>query len=419
MTAPSEPRHPPPRVKESPRAALHGRATEGGNVSDMDLQQGANAPVPGGRASVTLDWRPASGVEADASAYLLTGSGKVRGDQDMIFRKRPSGGDGAIRFAPNGSAAAFEVDLARMPAEIERVVFCASVQEANGRGHTLTMLRDAAISVSGEAELRFAPELAGSREAAMVFGELYRRNGAWKFRAIGQGFNGGLMPLARLFGVSLPDGPAAPVAPAEPVPVPAAPISLSKVTLEKSGQTVSLQKRGTSFGEIVVNLNWSRARGWFGGGAVDLDLGCLFELADGRKGVVQALGNVFGDYHGAPWIELSGDDRTGDASEGETLRINGAHWADLRRICIFANIYDGAPNWQKTDGVVTVSVPAQPPIEVRMTDGRNDKRLCGIVMIENDAGQLKATRLVEYVRDQEQLDRRFGWGLRWVAGRKD
>jgi len=392
-------------------------ATAKGEVRGMDLQQGANAPVPRERLSVRFDWRAASGVEADASAYLLTASGKVRGDQDMIFYNQPAGADGAIRYTPNGTGGSFDVDLVGLPGDVERIVFCATIHEANARAQTMAMLQDASIAVSGSGELRFVPTLSGAREAAMVFGELYRRSGQWKFRAVGQGFNGGLAPLARSFGIDVAEPARAP-APA-PAPPALAPVSVSKVTLEKSGQTVSLEKRGASFGEIVVNLNWSRARGWFSGGAVDLDLGCLFELADGRKGVVQALGNVFGDFDDAPWIELSGDDRTGDVADGETLRINGAHWAGIRRICIFANIYDGAPNWQKTDGAVLVTMPDQPPIGVRMTDGRNDKRLCGVVMLENDGGRLKATRLVEYVRDQEELDRRFGWGLRWVAGRKD
>lgn len=392
----------------------------------MDLQQGANAPVPDGRATVRIDWVAGSDIEADASAYLLTATGKVRGDHDMIFYNQPMGADGAIRFAPGGAAGSFDVDLHRLPADIDRVVFCATIHEANGRAQTVAMLRDARIAVSaGGDDLRFAPSLAGGREAAMVFGELYRRNGSWKFRAVGQGFNGGLAPLAQSFGIDVAadSAPApAPLPPIAPPPAakPPAAVSLSKVTLEKSGQTVSLEKRGASFGEIVVNLNWSRARGWFGGGgAIDLDLGCLVELTDGSKGVVQALGNMFGDFDDAPYIELSGDDRTGDVSDGETLRINGAHWTKIRRVCIFANIYDGVPNWQKTDGVVLVTMPDQPPIEVRMTEGRNDKRLCGVVMLENEGGRLKATRLVEYVRDQEQLDRRFGWGLRWVAGTKD
>jgi tellurite resistance protein TerA len=197
-------------------------------------------------------------------------------------------------------------------------------------------------------------------------------------------------------------------------------VNLSKVSLEKRGQSVSLEKRGASFGQIAINLNWTRGkRGFFGGGAVDLDLGCLLELTDGRKSVVQALGRMFGSYHEPPYVQLDGDDRTGDISQGETMRINGAQWPAIRRIAVFANIYDGAPNWQQTDGVVTVTMPDQPPIEVRMTEGRNDKRLCGIVLLENQNGTLKATRIVEYYRDQSELDRQFGWGLRWVAGSKD
>lgn len=390
-----------------------------------DLQQGGNAPVPADRLTVSFAWTPAAGrdVDADASAYLLTASGKVRGDADMVFYNQPQGGDGGVRFVTGPGQGTFEVDLARLPAEIERVVFCVTIHEAQAKGQTLALLEGARIDVAssgGASALRFVPSLAGASEAAMTFGELYLRNGQWKFRAVGQGFTGGLAPLARSFGIDVAeDAPAA--APPPPPPPAPKPVSLSKVTLEKAGQTVSLEKRGSSFGEITINLNWSRGRkGFFGGGsAIDLDLGCLFELSGGRKGVVQALGNAFGSFAQEPFIALSGDDRTGDVSQGETMRINGARWADIRRIAIFANIYDGVPNWQQTDGVVLVTMPDQPPIEVRMTEGQNDRRLCGIVLIENDAGRLKVTRIVDYVRDQKVLDESLGWGLRWVAGRKD
>ena len=192
------------------------------------------------------------------------------------------------------------------------------------------------------------------------------------------------------------------------------------MSLDKPGATISLEKRGSSFGEIAVNLNWSRGKkGFFGGSAIDLDLGCLLEMSNGDKSVVQALGRMFGSYNDWPYIALSGDDRTGDVSAGETMRINGAHWNEIRRIAIFANIYDGAPNWNTTDGVVTVNMPDQPPIEVRMTEGRNDKRLCGVVLLENVGGTLKASRIVDYFRDQSELDRAFGWGLNWRAGSKD
>lgn len=390
-----------------------------------DLTQGGNAPVPASDLTVSFGWSVPSGrdVDADASAYLLTASGKVRGDADMIFYNQPEGAGGAVRFGEAlGGRGGFRVALDRVPAEIERIVLCVTIHEAQAKGQTLALLDGAEIVVAsaGGGSLRFRPALAGASEAAMVFGELYRRQGQWKFRAVGQGFTGGLAPLARSFGIDVADEGTAPPAPPPPPPPPP-PVRLGKVTLDKPGQTVSLEKKGASFGEIVVNLNWSRGRkGLFGGNqAIDLDLGCLFELADGRKGVVQALGHVFGDFSQPPFIELSGDDRTGDVSQGETLRINGARWSDIRRLVVFANIYDGVPNWQQTDGVVLVTMPDQPPIEVRMTEGRNDRRLCGVVLIENDGGRLKATRVVEYFRDQEKLDHRFDWGLRWVAGSKD
>lgn len=390
-----------------------------------ELQQGGNTPVTGRQMSVGFSWAIPSGrdVEADASAYLLTASGKVRGDADMVFYNQPDGAAGAVRFGDRtGPRGGFTVDLSQLPDELERIVFCVTIHEAQAKGQTLALLADAEISVTpagGGDPIRYRPMLAGATEAAMVLGELYRRGDQWKFRAVGQGFNGGLAPLARSFGIEVAEDAAPP--PAPPPPPPSPPVRLSKVTLDKPGQTVSLEKKGSHFGEIVVNLNWSRGRKAFFGGstAIDLDLGCLFELTNGCKGVVQALGRAFGSFDQPPYIALSGDDRTGDISQGETMRINGAHWSDVRRIVVFANIYDGVPNWQQTDGVVTVTMPDQPPIEVRMTEGRNDRRLCGIVLIENDGGRLKATRVVEYVRDQQVLDERFGWGLRWVAGSKD
>ncbi len=390
-----------------------------------ELQQGGNAAVPPGTLTIDLDWTAPAGVEADGSAYLLLGAGRVRGDADMIFYNQSEGEGGAIRFAArSGAGGRFTIDSTRLSDAIERIVFCVTIDNATARRQTLALLQGVAVTVAGQGgePVSFRPVLAGASEAAMTLGELYRRNGQWKFRAVGQGFNGGLAPLARSFGIDVADEPAAPPPPppAPPPPPPPPPVSLSKVTLEKQGQTVSLQKRGNSFGEVTINLNWSRGKkGFFGGGsAIDLDLGCLYELSDGHKGVVQALGNSFGSYNGPPFIALSGDDRTGDVSQGETIRVNGGQWSAIRRIAIFANIYDGVPNWQATDGVVLVTMPDQPPIEVRMTEGRNDRRLCGIVLIENIGGQMKVTRIVDYVRDQQVLDEQLSWGLRWVAGRK-
>src|SRR3546814_16132005 len=110
-----------------------------------------------------------------------------------------------------------------------------------------------------------------------------------------------------------------------PAPAPAAPVSIKKITLEKSSPSVSLKKTGDTLGEIILNLNWTQAeqkKGFFGGGAqnIDLDLGVLFELKNGDKGVIQALGNTFGRFNYDPWIKLDGDNRTGDALGRESCR---------------------------------------------------------------------------------------------------
>ena len=127
---------------------------------------------------------------------------------------------------------------------------------------------------------------------------------------------------------------------------PTSTIRLSKVTLDKSRPSISLEKTAAGFGEIKVNLNWNQGTsGLLGGflgkrGAIDLDLGCLFEMQDGFKGAVQALGNRFGDLREEPYIQLMGDDRTGSVADGEWLRINGQQWNKIERILIFAFIYD-------------------------------------------------------------------------------
>ena len=195
---------------------------------------------------------------------------------------------------------------------------------------------------------------------------------------------------------------------------------LSKVTLTKSQPKVDLTKR-QDFGDISVNLNWSRPKpGLFSRPkGIDLDLGCLYELMDGSKGCVQALGDAFGDYNSEPFLRLDGDDRTGNAADGEWLRINGRYFSNIRRVLVFAFIYDGVPNWAQTDGVVTVTVPGESPVEVRMTEGSGASRMCAVALIENVGGSMRITREDKYFRGHDYMDKDYRWGLRWQAGSKD
>ncbi len=209
-------------------------------------------------------------------------------------------------------------------------------------------------------------------------------------------------------------------------------VSLQKVTLTASAPQVSLTKSGGSSGTIRINLNWSSGAPTppSGGGffkrlaasvskGVDLDLGCLYELSDGSKGVVQALGNSFGSLDRPPWIQLDGDDRTGAVTTGENMSINLAQPGRFRRVLIFAMIYEGAPNWAAVDGVVTLSPINGPQIEVRLDATSKSARICAVAQLINQSGDLVVQREVQYIDGgQSVLDRTYGWGMNWTPGRK-
>lgn len=203
------------------------------------------------------------------------------------------------------------------------------------------------------------------------------------------------------------------------------------IQLTKKGQSINLSKDNNElFGEILVNLNWNQKpkssgggffSSLFGGGSqnADLDLGCLYELQNGEKGCVQALGNAFGDLKYAPYIQLDHDDRTGASVGGENMRINGNKLSEIKRILVYTFIYEGAANWSQVDGVVTLKYKNGQDIVVSMDEHRNGKIMCAIAMIENVQNKtFNVKRLVEYFDGHQQMDRAFGWGMRWTAGRK-
>ncbi|OQX12142.1 MAG: tellurium resistance protein TerA [Thiothrix lacustris] len=402
-------------------------------MSVIQLVAGANCPVPREKLHVEVLLSPAqvSGAEVDISAFVLTATGKVRGDDDMVFYGQPRPGNGSVAFVGNSAGRAeFNVDLPNLLAGTEKIAFTATIHENRTNFGAFTSLQVTVKNVAGQAVLQATLPAKGMVESALILGELYLRQGQWKFRAVGQGFAGGLKPLAEHFGVEISDPTPAVAPPVTPAPA-KKPISLSKVTLDKAKPRVSLEKKTEGFGEIRINLNWNRENqpaaksggllgGLFGGGnkGVDLDVGCLYEQRDGTISAIQALGNRFGAFRSDPYIELKGDDRTGAISEGEWLHINGQHWQTLKRVLVYAFIYEGAPNWAKTDGVVTIYVPNEPPLEIRLTEGGNSLGMCAVVLLENVNGALQVNREVRYFKGHQEMDQAYRWGLNWRAGSK-
>ncbi|MBW7456055.1 TerD family protein, partial [Paenibacillus sepulcri] len=200
-------------------------------------------------------------------------------------------------------------------------------------------------------------------------------------------------------------------------------LNLTKIELKKKGDTINLKKSAGGLGEILINLNWNQKKsktGLFGRSkGVDLDLACLFELKNGDKGVVQALGSSFGSLDRPPFIALDGDDRTGTVSTGENMRINGARIADIKRIVVFTFIYEGVKNWSDADGVITIKQAGGPEIVVHMNEHDNSKGMCAIAMITNVNNEtFSIERLVQFFNGHREVDEAYSWGLRWKAGSK-
>lgn len=207
-------------------------------MTATSLSKGANVAVDSPAVRVELVWSAGAGVpEVDASALLLTSAGRVRDDGDFVFYNQPGHTSGAVRHlgkrgGPGADAGVtsdvVEVDLEAVETAVERIVLCASADGGTfGRvpGLSLRVLDTA----TGTELARF--DITAGPETALVAGELYRRQGKWKFRAVGQGYAAGLAGLATDFGITVDDSPptaapaTAPRAPSAPAsPTPSAPV---------------------------------------------------------------------------------------------------------------------------------------------------------------------------------------------------
>lgn len=172
----------------------------------MSMQKGTNVPVPAPAVRVELGWQAGPAVpDADASALLLT-SGKVRSDADFVFYNQAQHSSGAVRHEgkrPSGGTVTdtLFVDLARVEPAIETIVLAASAD--GGSFGQIPGLYIRVLDAGDGAELARFQSTDASVETAFVLGELYRRQGAWKFRAVGQGYSTGLGGLATDFGISV------------------------------------------------------------------------------------------------------------------------------------------------------------------------------------------------------------------------
>lgn len=416
-----------------------------------------------------------SAAQYAAVCFMLDGSSRVIQPDVAVSLAQPHCLEGAVTL----TASRFTVQLERLPDHIDRLAFVLIPENADMRG-----VQRGEVSFgtgnSPAATWTFAGTDFAS-EKAIIAAELYRHQGAWRLMINGQGFSDGLSGVVKHFGGSkVPDlrSPAPPApspaprsAPSNPTPnsapassgglnlsrnrngssssvpstptpsTPAAsnptpssrPLSLTKITLEKQGQSarISLQKAGTQ--RVHVNLNWeakpTKAAPSGGGGflskllgsvtsadrAADLDLGCMYELASGEKGVIQALGGNFGNASGVPFIKLDQDDRSGTSMGGENLFIERPDL--IRKVLIFAFIYEGAGNFSEVGGRLSFNDPQGNEIKMQLSNPANSP-FCAVALVQAQGNELVITKEERYFSGHRDCDEAYDFGFSWKAGRK-
>lgn len=189
----------------------------------ISLQKGGNVSLSKEAPSMSkmiigLGWdvRATDGADfdLDGSAFLLSESGKVRSDADFIFYNQSKSADGSVEHTGDNRTGEGEgddeqiiIDLGKVPADVQKIAISVTIHDAEARGQNFGMVSSAfirCVNADGNSEIaRFDLSEDASVETAMIFGEVYRHNGEWKFKAIGQGFKGGLGPLAKNYGVNV------------------------------------------------------------------------------------------------------------------------------------------------------------------------------------------------------------------------
>lgn len=396
------------------------------------MTPGSNVPLSVPRVAVDVT----APVRLDVSGLLLTADGKVRSDDDFVFYNQPNGPGVSHQSGRGTGPDSITVDTGAVPEGIEKIVVTASLDAANatfaGTEPTATV-RDAD---SGSVIATFTPPRLGS-ETALVVAEVYRRGGAWKVRAVGQGYSNGLAGIATDFGVSVeepaaapaaPAAPQAPAAPAAPQPPaapqgfgpppampsalppqppappapPAAPPAPTKINLDKGrvsltkNQSVSLVKGGRPLmSSVRLGLGWEPA---FGGRSIDLDASVI-AYGPTRNHIETCYFGRLSIINGA--IQHSGDNLTGAGSgDDETITVHlGGLPPEVTGLVFTVNSYSG----QKFNKVAKAycrlldGATGEELVRFDLTNGEARTGVLMCKMVKQFSGEWEMTALGDFI----------------------
>ena len=286
---------------------------------------------------------------------------------------------------------------------IQKIIFCVEIQDTG----TMQEIKSHSVKISQHGKNAIIMNLTGenfSDEKAITSIEIYRKNitDDWRIACVASGFNNGMKELLNSYGLK-----------ELPIRNPQSDIELIK------GKKLNISFNPKITQEILINLTWTRGKKSLFKSAIDLDVGCLYELKTGLRGCIQALGRDLGSLDYPPYIALDGDDRTTDTRNTENLRINCLKFSEIKRILIYAFIYEGASNWKEVEALVKLKCKESGDIMIQMSNFDNKKRIFAVGMLENIGNnKFSIENLTEFFNGQEDMDRHYGWGLSWKPGIK-
>jgi len=198
------------------------------------------------------------------------------------------------------------------------------------------------------------------------------------------------------------------------------------IKLEKTGDShkINLSKSGSSeLLAVHANLDWEELanRGGFlgnllgGNGTPDLDLGCMYEMANGEKGVIQPLGKSFGSKTSSPYIFLDKDDRTG-ATEGENMYIFRPDL--IKRVLFFGFIYAGVGDFETVRARMFFKISNGEQVYLELDNPDRKRNFCAAAMIQNTGSQIVILKEERYFSGHREADRCYGFGFDWYCDTK-
>ncbi|PHJ58390.1 hypothetical protein VF14_29920 [Nostoc linckia z18] len=394
------------------------------------------------KVAIGLGWQINQAGETydiDASVFMLNADGKIPDDKYFVFYNNLRSLDGSLIHSGdnrtgegNGDDETIYVDLAKVNPAIQEIVFVVTIHQGQEKNQNFSQIKNAFIKIYNQENknslARYNLREAFSQETALEFGRLYKKHNQWRFQAVGEGYSSGLKSFVDKYVVETKPEEKKQYSKLTSLQDSRKNYNNMAIQLKKSGDSHNIDlKKSSNSSQLIIhaNLNWNRQESNIGGlfknilggnKPPDLDLGCMYQMVNGQKGVIQPLGNSFGSKNSSPYIFLDKDDRTGAAANGENIYIFRPDL--IKRVMFFAFIYQGTPDFKSVQGRIFFKISNGEEVSLELNNPDSNRRFCAAAMIKTIKSQIIITKEEKYFLGHEEASKNYRFGINWTPGSK-